>query len=358
MTTDKDFFENNKILKEINSKTQSKEQKVIDTEKEYRAICNEPAMLLSRLFQLPTQANDYIIDGFLWKRQAIMIIAKDKVGKSVITMNMAANLTTGESFLGCYPISGKYKIVYVQCEGSREATKGHYEDMIRGGAHIDSQSFGYIYSCGLQLHTEKGCADLIDQIQTLPFFPDVVFIDPIYKAICGGDMSSSKDTGMFTKTIDTVKEHFNCAVVCCQHKRKTSTTQQGKAIDMGDEESFGSAFFKAYFDHTINMRKHKDESRTISCDTQRNGNVPKWLKLDFDVEHKIISAAGSKSSSTVQDSVYNYIKAKGEGSPVDIAKDMGINEQQCRNAVSLLNKKGKLQVKRKKAQYTYYEVSK
>ena len=313
-------------------------------------------MTLTKLLTLPTRPNDYLIEGFLWKRQSVMFVAKDKVGKSVLTLNMAANLTTGEPFLNCYDISGKYRIVYVQCEGSRETTKEHFESMLRGKAHIDTDSFGYIYRSGLQLHTFDGGKKLIGDIEILGFKPDVVFIDPIYKAISGGDISNAKDATIFTDNLDRIKEHFNCSTVCCQHKRKTSKNKDGRPIDMGDEESMGSSIFKNYFDHTINMRKHKNDSRSITCDTQRNGHVPKKIDLDFDFQHKIISVAGSKHTTNIQDTVLNCIVYRKRIAPVEIAVETGITEQQVRSAISALTKKKEIKIVDKVTPNVFYGV--
>ena len=355
MVTDKEFFENNDILKEING-TSSKDLDVItENNDKYDALCKKTSLTLRELLDLPTQDNDYYIDGFLWKRQSVMVGAKDKVGKSVTTMNMAANLTTGEPFLGCYAISGKYKVAYVQCEGSREASKGHFESMIKGGAHIDLDTFGYLYSTGLSLHTLAGGQEFIEMLETLPFEPDIVFIDPIYKTMCGGDPSSSKDTIMFTKNIDLVKERFNCAVVCCHHKRKTSKNKEGRVIDLGDEEMFGSAFFKAYFDHTINMVKNKNDSRTLLCDTQRNGSVPKNTELAYDFEHKIITVAGSNTTITTQDIVFNTLAKHKEAHSGELAIELGLEVTKVYNAMAALVKKKMVKVSKKDV-HTYYKV--
>ena len=54
------------------------------------------------LFELNDDPDNYLIEGLLWEHEHIMILAKEKVGKSILSLQMACALSCGESFLGEY----------------------------------------------------------------------------------------------------------------------------------------------------------------------------------------------------------------------------------------------------------------
>lgn len=351
MTTDKEILEELGLDK----------QKEDDVDK-YESMCKLPFLTGNQLMDLPSIPNDFIIENFLWKRQSVMIIAKDKVGKSILTVNMALNLTCGESFLNSYSIPKKCNVVYIQTEGSREGTKENIQKMTTGNNKMswNPDRFCHIYRSGLQLHTEAGGAEIINTIRLWGVKPDVIFIDPQYKAMSGGDMNSSKDVTIVTDNYDKMKEEFNCALMVVQHKRKTSKTQNGQEIDMGDEEAMGSSIFKNYFDHTINMRRLKCETRKLNCDTQRNGNVVKELSLilgqpDSGDALRFLEK-DVKSNSGSEDAVLAYIKNK-PSCRKEISMGGGIKDGTVGNAITSLKKKGLIKVHSKVSNRVVYEVS-
>lgn len=323
----------------------------------YKQICSESVITLDRLHELPTQPNDYLIDGFLYKRQAVMLVAKDKVGKSILAMQMGLSLTTGKPFLDTYEVSGNYNVLYIQTEGSRESTKTRTVKMkkkINGGTGV----FYYHYGRGLRLHTEEGLQDLKKLIYNCNDRIDVLFIYPVYKAITGGDISNSKDATIFTDALDAVKEEFNCSVVVVQHKRKSSKTAQGKIIDMGDEESIGSFAFKAYFDHTINMTKQKDDTRKLQCDTQREGNVEASIELLLKEDPLHFYIKGHKESNCIADAVFLVFKDSKDSLSRQCVQDiMDKSRQSIGRAITTLKDQNRIKEIKKIGSTPYYNVN-
>lgn len=281
----------------------------IRDKKLYDQICSQRVITANELFMLPSIPNDYLIDNFLYKRQSVMLIAKDKVGKSIISTQMAMCLTCGAPFLNTFDVSGAYNVLYIQTEGSREETKRRMVSMKEHIKGFNTDRFFYHYGRGMQLHTMEGIVDLQRLIEDCGVPIDVVIIDPLYKAITGGDISSSKDATIFTDNLDAIKEQYNLTILVIQHKRKSSKTPTGNIIDLGDEESMGSSIFKNYFDHTINMvYDKKNDLRKLLCDTQRNGEINKKLDLKLVEEPLHFYIDGQESGGTMYDSIYKLIK--------------------------------------------------
>lgn len=303
----------------------------------YDNMCKKPVLTMTELFDLPSQPNDYLIEKLLWKRNSIMYIAKDKVGKTINTLQMACALTCGDSYLDTYDISGQYNVLYVQCEGSRESTKERLQSMIKN-KRVDMSKFFFMYEPSLQLHTQAGLKYFLDKISGIPA-PNIIFFDPLYKSICGGNISDAKDATVFTDSMDRLKEMFNCAIVVVHHKRKSGKNNFGVSMDYGDEDSLGSSIFKNYFDHTINMRLNKDKTRSLTCTTQRNGDVEEKINLKLIEDPLGFEIIMKKASSGTEQVVLDMIKKKPI-SACEISAKTGIPGQTVYNVYSKLRRKG------------------
>lgn len=357
MIPDKKFFENNDILKEIGIKTH--EEASAKDKEHYDFLCRKKVLTFDELMSLPSQPNDYLIENFLWKKQSIMISAKYKVGKSTISKQMAFALTCGQPFLNSYDVSGKYNVVYVQTEGSREGTKEDFGNMMNV-LDIDPKHLFYMYKIGMRLHEKGGADDLIDEIRSIGYRPDVVILDCLYKAMSGGDLSNAKDVTVVTDNIDKIKESFNCAFIGVHHKRKGSFNNNGHFNDGGDDESLGSVVFQNYFDHMLNLKKRKlkdgTEPRTLYCDTQRNGNVETKIELDYDEHTRTVSIKDAKKSCPAsEEAVFKMIKTMGEACSKDIHDSSGMAAGTVRNAISALKRSGKIIKSKNHGKYVYYK---
>ena len=319
----------------------------------YRALCAKPVLTMRELLTLPTQPDDYYIEKLLWKRNSIMYIAKDKVGKTINTLQMACALTCGESYLNTYDVSGKYNVLYIQCEGSREGTKERLESMTKN-KKVDMDKFYFMYKPSLQLHTKEGLAYLLSKIAHIPT-PDIIFLDPLYKAICGGNISEAKDATVFTDSMDRLKEKFNCAIVVVHHKRKSGKNNVGVMMDYGDEDSMGSSIFKNYFDHTINMRLQKDKTRTLICNTQRSGDVEEKITLRLAEDPLGFEIVVPKAASSTEDIIISMLKTKPMAA-CDVHKKTGIPIQTVYNCYGALREKGLIQIHSKGHRKTLYSV--
>src|SRR3990167_5524108 len=61
-----------------------------------------------------------IIENFLWKEDAAMLLGSEKAGKSILAQQMFCNIVTGEPFLGKFKVLKPGPVVYIQAEGKRD----------------------------------------------------------------------------------------------------------------------------------------------------------------------------------------------------------------------------------------------
>ena len=312
--------------------------KELHDKKLYDKIKSLPIMPLSTLWKIPSLKNDYIIENLVWKGQSIMWMAKDKVGKSITTMQAACAMTTGTPFLDILDVSGKYNVVYIQTEGSMDESKNRTISMSKA-VKVDPDKFFYMYKIGLALHTDEGLNELIEAIQSLNVKVDVIILDCLYMAVTGGNIIELKDATNLCVNMTRLKLAFDATLIAVHHKKKSGKDQNGKFIDGGDEEFVGSFALKAYFDHTINMRQHSDDTRTLKCETQRNGNVMKSITLELKENPLHFVCKCGKASDGQQGEAYTWIKRKKMVCAKDIAKHMNVTDSKARGIISSLYKK-------------------
>jgi RecA-family ATPase len=65
----------------------------------------------------PPEIERVLVDGLLWEKDHVIILAKEKVGKSLFAMQLACALSCGEPFLNEYNVFCPVDVCYIQTEG-------------------------------------------------------------------------------------------------------------------------------------------------------------------------------------------------------------------------------------------------
>ena len=242
------------------------------------------------LISLPAEDNNYIIDKLLWENQIIVLMAEQKAGKSLLSLQMACALSCGEAFLDEFEVNKETRILYIQAEGDRYETINRLKNMTgKGGINWNPDNFYHMFPAALSLDTEDGYVSLREKIDELGYIPQVIFVDPLYMSMAG-DLSDNQKSRMFCRYMRKLQERYGCAIIIVHHERKPSRDKNGRPMDGGDDGLFGSFVWRAFPSHVLRMRVKKDASRVLTCKTQRNGAVvseinmalrsPKPLKFD------------------------------------------------------------------------------
>src|SRR3990167_6036567 len=220
-----------------------------------------------------------IIENFLWKEDAAMLLGSEKAGKSIMAQQMFCNIVTGEPFLGKFPVKTPGPVVYIQAEGKRDEFVDRLNNisLAFNGKIIDEQ-FLHIFKkyCPLNIPIFMDAIfGIIDaQVKIWGREPVAICIDSVYKAI-DGDLNENRDVIGFTNSIDELISRYHSAILLIHHDAKEWRDEKKKAetIDRGDKGSYGSVFLRAYVDHILYLKMAKTKTRTLTCDTQRSGKT-------------------------------------------------------------------------------------
>ena len=215
-----------------------------------------------------------IIEQLLWEKDTIVLLGKEKTGKSIFCLQMACCLTTGEPLLDTFPICTPRTVLYIQVEGKRYETQQRLKNMMLGTA-CDLDRFIHIYYKGMALDTNEGYDHLnswVDETcKEIKLKPDVIIIDPLYMSI-QGDLSDAKSSQAWIKNVRGFADHHDAALIVVHHAHRPFRTREGDVVNEGDDSIYGSFVWKAFADHILLLSKKKS-NYTLSCSTQRSSNV-------------------------------------------------------------------------------------
>ena len=220
---------------------------------------------------------DPLIDGFVWKGDNIFLVGKEKSGKSILAIQFACALTSGQPLFGKHEVKKTQRVLYVQLEGKLSETKERFLNMLKvNDANLDKLYLGYYPS--LALDTPAGIDTLSKDLETVGFCPEVIIIDPLYHAM-EGELTQDRDARHMTANLRRLGMMYSCTIIVVHHAHRTRRTESGDILDEGDDAIFGSFVWKAWADHTLLFRKTKENSNMLTCGTQRSGKVTEKTEL-------------------------------------------------------------------------------
>lgn len=246
----------------------------METKLPFRVYRNNELLTIDKDKEIP------IVEDILFENDYTMLIAKEKVGKSLLAMQLACSITSGEPFLDTFNVPKPQNVWYFATEGKDWDFKKRLINMSKG-VKLDTSRLMGICSAGFRFNTPMG-RDYVSYLITRnhDMLPKVIIIDALYMAI-KGSLKDDEAVNQFNYEIRKFAEVCDAAVMIVHHSRRPVIIE-GKLADMGDDDVYGSAFLKATVDHCFYMSKtgkRGEEKRFLKCSTQRSGNIAEDMEL-------------------------------------------------------------------------------
>lgn len=236
------------------------------------------------LLRIDPTKREPLVEGFIYKKDYIMLEAEPKVGKTILTQHLTNCMSKGEAFLGVYNIPKPLRVWYFATEGKEDDLKDRFSRMVKA-VPMDCNNIFLIPTC-FPFNTARGIQclnEIMEKLKDLP--PDIIIIDSVYRAIAG-KLTDEAVINSFHHQMAILQNEFECAILLVHHLTKPSyDPASGKKRDRGDFDGFGSIFLSAAVDHVFRIEKmKKDESdnindRILKCNTQRSGEIINNLRL-------------------------------------------------------------------------------
>lgn len=166
---------------------------------------------LDFILNSPSQAIDYLVPGLLPKGESTLLVASPKVGKSLLGVDLAFAVATGESeFLGEKCKTGK--VLYVSVDESKQSA----------GRKLAKRGFRACDKDKIKIVTRF----VIDQLNELEktiedFRPSLVIIDSLKRITMGLDIS--ENDAQFSENVYTLSElcnRYGASCVLIHHTKK------------------------------------------------------------------------------------------------------------------------------------------
>jgi hypothetical protein len=217
-----------------------------------------------------------IIEGFIWEKDNVLIVGHEKAGKSILAMQIAFAISSGQPLFGEFAVQKPCNVLYIQTEGKIPQTAERIREMLKMN-DCDPNKLYIAYYPNLGLDTQEGMELFRLELDKTGFKPEVIIVDPLYHSM-KGSLIDEQDARKMTANMRVLMERYGCAIVIVHHTHKPIRFE-GKTIAEGDNSIFGSFVWKAWADHTFLFRMDKTKLRILTCDTQRSGKVVQEQEL-------------------------------------------------------------------------------
>ncbi|MHB9019393.1 MAG: AAA family ATPase [Minisyncoccota bacterium] len=223
--------------------------------------------------QLPVE-KEYISEGILPRESVWLVSAYAKSYKTMLALNAALCLASGEPFLG-WDVPDPVPVLYIQEEINIHTMQNRIRRMIRAmECQVPFSNLHIVQGRGLKL-TRRGGWKRVRKLLA-KYHPDVVFFDPLYK-FHDGEENSAKEMKALLDRFDDLIEEFGCSIVVVHHHGKPS-----KERSTGAAMIRGSSVILDYVDTSMRLER-TDQPKVVKASfTLRNGEDPEEMELELD----------------------------------------------------------------------------
>jgi hypothetical protein len=284
-----------------------------------------------------------VIDGFLNRKEFMLIHATAKTGKSMFALNIALAIATGSDFLGMDTI--KSKVLYLQTEISSTGLSDRIDSMLRGmpeNLYEYAQENLLIADTRIRIDIPQQLEALKKQVETE--LPSLLIIDPFYD-LHNKNEDNAAEMAPLLSNIREIARSVGCAVILIHHQGKKGEGQSSNA----GHACRGSSAFADVPDSSVSLSKDKGgySMRGIF----RNRASLEEFRLQFD-EKSFLFSPGSEMPKKVKtrDLIINEIKKSQDGLTkkelVDLlGSKQGIQASAVQKQIETLRAEGLLSLK-------------
>jgi len=176
----------------------------------------------------------FYIKDWLPKMGKMILYAPAKTGKSVVCMQTERSIGLGLDILGLPTTKGR--VLYIQFELGEEVLRGR---MLETGKTYENVWVGTSFS--LKLDRPEGQEQFRRAVDAVK--PDVVIVDPLYKAILG-DENDASQVMVALNFLDFIIQTYQCSILLIHHSGK-DISKHGR----------GSSVLEDWVDSYVQMTK-------------------------------------------------------------------------------------------------------
>jgi len=276
----------------------------------------ETFISLSEFMKQGSEEVEWLLKGIIPKSGITILAAKPKVGKTLLTFNLALCVASGRPYLGRETRQGA--VILIQMEDPQDLMKQRFKVMGYGEECP-------ICICQKMLNLNKNFNELMDKIEK--YRPVLVIFDPLIYLTNIKDENSAVDVANAFKPLRKIALEKETAVLVVHHHRKGENNSE--------EAMRGSSAIMGAVDQAINLFREKQEPVARVHILGRYGKYEEFM-IQLNEETLWWEQAGDIQSWKQEKrkvQVKDYLKEVGEARLDEIAKDLGESESTIRRIV-------------------------
>lgn len=238
----------------------------------------------------PEPMRSPIAEGFLYEKSCLIISADAGLGKSVLSLQAALELSCGMNLFRRLEVTRPYKCYYVIKERPKEEL-GERIQLMQKVIKWDADNL--ILDDELQVFSlarESNFKMIHDRIAS--FKPEVIFIDPIYAGTPG--LSKDEVAGSFANFLTELEKQTGATVWLNHHVVKPTHDREGGLIQK-DDPMYGSAWIKAHVTGSYLMTRTQ-AGVVLYKKKDTHFSLLDTIDLEFDIETYISTSKGQGGS--------------------------------------------------------------
>ncbi|REJ77958.1 MAG: hypothetical protein DWQ47_16515 [Acidobacteria bacterium] len=220
---------------------------------------------------------EFLVEDLLPSGGTSLLVAKPKVGKSILAIHLADCVARGIPFLGRK--TNKANVFHLTLEGSQSQTQRRLSHTVRHGSQID---------CYFGIPPQNRAKEWFEYRLTQRDY-GLVIVDPMSKLINGSDYDNYALMDREMKFFVSLAQDLGPHIMLLHHEGKR-IREEGDGV-LGSSAIFGAA------DSLIALRKQNNQ-RTIFSINRYGEDIPKSI-LSFDRETRAIEVIGTVTETSL-----------------------------------------------------------
>ena len=241
----------------------------------------------------------WLIKGWIPRESTITIFGKSGSGKTFVALDMMLSITTGQDeWFGHKVRKGN---VYYMCGEGYAGMRGRAKAWAMTHGLTDLGNINVTESAK-DLINQNDLADAMDDIDRLPWVPDLIVIDTLNR-FYSGDENAADKIHAFLESIQKLEKRYKCSVMIVHHTG-VSEEAQGRARGSGALRAAMEVEFSVENEQgllTVTQRKQKDIELLADKCFQLESVDLGWTDEDGDSVKSAVIKPGTPRNESAED---------------------------------------------------------
>lgn len=248
----------------------------------------------------PTQ---WLIKGYFEQHTMALMFGDPACGKSFVAIDLACCIATGTPWHGNKVTQGA--VFYIAGEGHNGFGRRFRAWEEHSGILLNDAPL-YIAKCAAQIYDADSAEAVASAIQKLVDetgqVPRLIIIDTMARNFGGGDENSTKDTGIFIRNLDALKDCWDASTLIIHHTGH-SDKNRGR----------GAMAIKGALDHEYRVQKDDCDVVNIEATKTKDSKDPDGISFELtSVDLPFTDDEGQAIKGAVLVQTTTMIKKKGK----------------------------------------------